>query len=249
MALLDWPMNLLGYPEHRRSRSTMVGVSHMTLHAAMRCATGMDLPTGWLGVGSSPSPVEGLSAGRPQWVALAELFVENRVANTEGLISGSTVFVSSVPADGPPPVDRSLSAWAEELHRPWVEVVDNELSYWGGLDDERIDRLLTWFLCQRPLTLDWRTTSLAAPARNPLRRGLFVHGWTRNLSQIEDGSVPLVPLWAGVHARSHLAHESMQGFPFHGQGLELSLRAGTWSLQPRPGPCPLDPETGRTVPR
>ena len=177
MPLLDWSMNIVGYPPHQRSGSAVVGVTHMSTHTALRVAEALGLYTGWLQAEGEQPQLEGIEVRDPAWVVLAELFVEQRVAYTEGVVSGSLVFGAAVPANGQPPRDRSLIAWTEAGGRPWMQIVDNENVYFGGLDEAGIDLLLSWFLCQKPLDLEWREQTLDPDAGAALRRGLFQHGW------------------------------------------------------------------------
>lgn len=249
MGLLDWSMTILGYPAHRLSGAAVVGVSHMSTHAALRFAEGIGCYTGWIVADSDQPQLEGLRAGEPTWVALAELFVEGRVANTEGVVSGSLVFASAVPASGPPPEDRSLIAWAEEGGRAWLEVRDNETAYFGGLSDAALEGLLAWFACQRPLDADWRATRFEPSLAEDLRGGLFDHGWTRNGSLVATGRRPQVELWAGVHERSVLEHHEVHRLSAVHRGLRLTLAGDTWRGAEIEGPCPLDDHTGRSVPR
>jgi hypothetical protein len=186
-AAQNWSMTILGYRRHQRSAAAVVGVSHMSTHEVMRFAETLQLYTGWLLATGSQPQLEGVRAGRPTWVALAEMFADRRIAKTEGVTSGSLVFVAAVPAQGQPPTDRPLTQWADEQRLPWVEVVDNEAAYWGGLSDAQVDRLLAWFCAQRPLELDWRESAFDAATSARLRHGLFEHGWTRNLELARPG--------------------------------------------------------------
>ncbi len=248
MALLDWPMTLIGYPAHRRCGVPVVGVSHMTTHQALRFAEATGMFTGWI-LADGPAPqVEGILPDTPTWVALAEFFVERRVAYTEGMVSGSLVFASAVPADGRPPADRSLATWAAGQGKPWVEVVDNELAYWGGLDNARMEALLRWFIASRPLDRDWRETVLEPQTASELRAGLFHTGLTRNLALTRAGRKPSVDLWGGVHHRCMLDHESLPPPSAVGNGWRLALRGTTWQARPLEGISPLDDERARITP-
>ena len=86
--------------------------------------------TGWTVVDGIQEQIDHPGEG-PQWTVLAELFVEGRVANTEGMMGGALEFVAAPQAAGEPPADRSLREWAEELGALWVHVIDNEMAYWG----------------------------------------------------------------------------------------------------------------------
>lgn len=250
MPLIDWSMTILGYREHQRSGAAVVGTSHTSLHTALRFAEGAGWYTGWIAT-DGPSPqIELVDTSAPEWVALAELFVEGRVANTEGIVGGGVIFVPTVPADGQPPADRSLIAWAEERGRPWLEVHDNETAYWGGLDEAGRERLLAWFLCRRPVELEWTETKLEPAALRVLDGGLFEHGWTRNLSLVSDGWRIKVPLWAGINGRSMLEHDrQLCQLSTSNRGSLLILKGSRWAIGAIDGDCPLDDETGRTVPR
>ena len=248
MALLDWSMSMIGYPAHRRCGVPVVGLSHMSVHAALRFAEAHGLFTGWV-VSSGPAPhLEGLRPEVPTWVALAEFFVERRVAYTEGMISGALTFVHAVPADGQPPEDRSIEAWAESLRKPWVQVIDNEVAYWGGVDDVLVDALLCWHLCERPIDKPWTQTSLEPEGAAVLRRQLFATGLTRNLSLCRNGWRTAVDLWSGVHHRCMLDHGVHPPLSSIQQGWRAQLRGDVWSVQELDGNCPLDDERGRVTP-
>lgn len=247
--MLDWSMTMLGYPAHRRGRLPVVGISHLSTHQALRLAEQLGIYTGWLVAETDQPHLENMVPGLPHWVALAELFVENRVANTTGVVSGSTVFAAAVPANGRPPSDRSLISWAEESSRPWVQIVDNEHAYWGGLSDEALDKLVLWFLNQAPLDGAWQRQSLHPQLAPQLRNGLFEHGWTRNGSLIRRGWSTTLELWGGIHERCVLDHDP--GLPL-GEvqtGLRLQLRGNKWRGEDLPGPCPLNDGSGRATPR
>jgi hypothetical protein len=250
MPLLDWSMNIVGYRPPQRSGAAVVGVTHMNTHAALRVAEELGLYTGWLHAEGQQPQLEGIEARDPVWVVLAELFVEQRIAKTEGVVSGSLTFGAAVPANGQPPRDRSLIAWTEAGRRPWMQVVDNENVYFGGLDDAGVDQLLCWFLSQRPLNQDWREVHLAEGGAAVLRRGLFEHGWSRNGDLVMTGWRPTVDLWAGVHALSPLEHDEMQRLSSLQKGVRVACKSGEWAVRPLVDEdCPLDDETGRAAPR
>ena len=241
-------MTIIGYTEHQLSGARVVGVSHMSTHAALRFAESIGLFTGWLITESEQPQLEGIQSGAPTWVALAEMFVEGRVANTEGIVSGTVIFAAAVPANGKPPRDRSMKTWAEEGGRVWIEVIDNETAYIGGLDDDGVDKLLQWFVAQLPLNLDWRETDFEDEIRSDLRSGLFEHGWTRNCSLVTSGWRTSVDLWSGVHARCVLPHDDLKHLNSQPMGVRLSLKGECWHGRTLGDACPLDVDTGRATP-
>ncbi|HYE04737.1 MAG TPA: hypothetical protein VEL07_04370 [Planctomycetota bacterium] len=247
MRAQNWSMTILGYRRHQRRAAAMVGVSNMSTHNVMRFAEALSLYTGWLHASGSQPQLEGVRAHRPTWVALAELFADRRIAMTEGVTSGSLVFVAAVPAAGQPPTDRPLAQWADEQRLPWVEVVDNEIAYWGGLDDAQSDRLMAWFCCQRPLDGDWRTTTFDPPTAARLRAGLFDHGWTRNLELVRPGKKPTCELWGGVHQACILDHRQAPVPSQVHDGVRLTLADGTWTGKDIADRCALSDETGKIV--
>jgi hypothetical protein len=246
MALLNWSMTIAGYHAHARSGSRVVGISHMSTHEALRFAENQELSTGWLLAEGSQPQLERVRQGTPVGVSLGELFAESRVVKTEGLASGSLVFTSASPARGQPPGDRSLIAWAEERHQPWVEVIDNDAAYWGGLSDPQIDRLLAWFLCRRPVEQDWRKVTVEAKTAAHLRQGLFEHGWTRNLELVKTKPRTTLELWGGVHRKCIL---DPAAFPSPTQ-VQIALRleledAQWWGRELEDRRCLLSDETGK----
>jgi len=245
MATFNWSMTMIGYPAHRRSGSPVVGVSHMSTHEVFRFAEVLDLQTGWLRAEGSQPQLERVRGGDTAWVALAELFADRRVVMTDGLASGSLVYVSALPSHGVPPADRTLSAWAVEHRRPWVEVIDNEIAYWGGLTPDQIDRLLAWFICQRPLDTDWRATRIAGPTAGRLRQGLFEHGWTRNLGLAKPGKRAQVEFWGGVHGTCILDHAALPAPARVATGIALALDGEQWEGKELPTRCPLNDDNGK----
>jgi hypothetical protein len=178
-------------------------------------------------------------------VALAEMFADRRVVMTDGIASGTLTFVAAVPATGQPPGDRALTAWADDRQLPWVEVIDNEVAYWGGLTAGQVDRLLAWFCCQRPVDQDWRAVRVAAPVAARLRAGLFEHGWTRNLALVREGKKPTVDLWGGVHGSCILDHRHL---PLPSQvhtGVRLALVGEEWTAKDLGDRCSLSDDTGK----
>ena len=247
MVLADWSMSVLGYEAHRRSGSRVVGVTHMHTHAALRLAEAMGLYTGYLQCLGQQPQIAGASDDRPMWVSLAELFVDRKVVATEGVIGGGVVFVATVPADGQPPADRSLIAWAEELGRPWLEELDNEVCYWGGLSDQALLRLLAWFAAQRAFTEPaWQELSFQPRTGGVLLRGLFDCGWTRNLALV-DKRGHQQQWWGGVHQQAALDHDTV---PSPGQvatGVRLSLSGRELRGERLDEPCPLKDDNGRLI--
>lgn len=245
MAISNWSMNVIGYPAHRRSGSPVVGVSHMSTHEVLRFAEVLQLATGWLRAEGSQPQLERVRGNDTSWVSLAELFADRRVVMTDGLASGSLVFVAARPAHGTPPADRTLAAWAVERQLTWVEVIDNEIAYWGGLKPPQVDRLLAWFLCQRPLDRDWRATRLPPPLAGRLRHGLFEHGWTRNLELVKTGKRPSVDLWGGIHATCILDHAALPAPSRVNTGFHFALAGDEWEGAELGGRCPLNDDNGK----
>lgn len=237
-------MTLAGYPPHARSGGRVVGVTHMSTFAAMRFLEAIGVAGGWLLAEGSQPQLERVRQGRPTQVGLAELIADRRVVQTEGLASGSLLFAAAPKGAVEPPGDRPLPAWAEAHGQPWVEVVDNETAYWGGLDDARINRLITWFVCQRPLEQDWRTVTLEPRTLAILRHGLLEHGWTRNLS-LAKPERGMSDLWGGVHHGSMLDHRHHPRPGAAQIGLRLRLEFGELYGKDLLERCPLDDDTGK----
>ncbi len=245
MALLNWSMSIIGYPAHARSGSRVIGVSHMSTFVVMRFLEDIGIVSGWLLAEGSQPQLERVRAGSATWVGLPELFSERRVVKTEGLASGRLMFAAAPKTSQPPPSDRPLSAWAESHQQPWVEVVDNETAYWGGLSDAHIGRLLTWFVCQRPLEHDWRKVSIEPRTLAIMRHGMLEHGWTRNLGLVKADK-GVTDLWGGVHRKCLLDHQHHPQ-PGHVQaGLRLRLEFGEIFGKDILERCPLSDETGKT---
>ena len=251
MALLDWSMSLVGYPPHRLSGVAVVGISHTPCHDALRLAQSCGFERGWLWAdGPQPHFVD-LSIDQPQWVQLDELFRQQRIAMTEGLVGGTVSFVAAAEGVEPPPAGDDVRAWAERQGQPWLLMIDNEFCRWGGLTDAHTDRLLAWFVGNRPLPVACRRWSFAASVAEQLRVGLFDHGWTRNGELVSDGRRPTVQLWGGVHGRSILDHDGTRQLSLVQRGVRLiaDAAAARWQLQRLPEDCPLDDETGRLARR
>ena len=248
MALLNWSMTVLGYPAHARSASRVVGLTHMSTHDALHFIEVQGLSTGWLQVEGSQPQLERIREGTRVDVNLPELFASSKIIQTEGVASGALTFVAADPKLGKPPGDRSLIAWAEEQRRPWLEVIDNDVAYFGGLDETQIDVLLRWFLARRPAEIDWRKTLLDPRLAARLRAGLFDHGWTRNLELVKVGRKTFCDLWGGVHRKCLLDHGNIPG-PMQVQiGLRLSCENGTWAGKDISDQrCVLNDDTGKLM--
>ncbi len=228
MALLNWSMTMVGYPAHARNASRSVGVTHMSTHEALQFFEALGLSEGWLQVEGSQPQLERIRAGTRVDVNLPELFASSKVINTEGMASGALTFVAIDPQRGKPPADRPLIAWAEAHQAAWLEVIDNDVVYLGGLDDVQFDRLLVWFLCRRPLELDWHRMRVDERAAPRLRLGLFEHGWTRNLGLVKTLRRQSCELWGGVHRKCILDHAA-QPSPNQAQvGIRMSVEGGAW---------------------
>jgi hypothetical protein len=201
------------------------------------------LVSGWLFAEGAQPQLAGVRAGAPQFVQVGQALANRMVVQTEGLASGSLVFASAGRTDGEPLSGRSLIAWAEAKNQPWVEVIDNEIAYWGGLDDRRLDRLMLWFLVQRPLDFDWQKLRWDPATAARLRHGLFEHGWTRNLELIRPTRIDL---WGGVHRTCVLEHGALP-MPSQVQNC-LRLRPDGSEVTGRDvaDRCPIDDETGKS---
>ena len=246
MALLNWSMTTIGYPAHARSASRVVGLTHMSTHDALHFIEVQGWSTGWLQVEGSQPQLERIREGTRVDVNLPELFASSRIIQTEGVASGALVFVAVDPSLGKPPVDRSLITWAEANGAPWLEVIDNDAAYFGGLSDTQIDALLAWFLSRRPADLEWRKTVIDPRLAARLRHGLFEHGWTRNLELVKAGRKVIADLWGGVH-RKCLLDQSTMGVPTAVQsGLRLTYDSGTWTGKDISDQrCVLNDDTGK----
>lgn len=242
MPNLNWSMTITGYPAHARSGTRVVGVSHMSTFTALRVAEGLGLVGGWVFLEGSQPQLTGLRAGACTPVVLSQLFSAGMVVQTEGLANGSLVFAAADPDGSEPLSGRSLIAWAEAKSVPWVEVIDNEICYWGGLDDTRLAKLLTWFLCQRPVDQDWRRVVLEPRAFGRLRHGLFDHGWTRNLELVQRDRQDL---WAGVHATCQLEHSRLPQPTRVATGIRVRLDLGEFTAKDLHERCPIYDESGR----
>jgi hypothetical protein len=245
MALLNWSMTMVGYPPHARSASRVVGLTHMSTHEALNFADNQGMASGWLLVEGSQPQLERVQEGTRVGVSLREMLSDSRVSKTEGVASGSVFFVAGDPATGKPPADRSLIAWAEERRQPWVEVIDNDAAYWGGLSDAQIERLCAWFLCRRPAEQDWRKVRIEPRLAGRLRHGLVEHGWTRNLELVKTGRRLSCDLWGGVHRRCILDHANSPAPAKVQIGLRLTLEDGQWLGKDIEQRCLLSDDTGK----
>lgn len=246
MALQDWPFSLIGYPEHQRSGVPVIGVSHLSTHTALRLAESMGISGGWLQTeGVAGACLEGAESSEPTWAELAHMFLEQRVAYTEGMVSGSLRFVASTDAHEAVPQDRELCDWAEEQGRLWIEVIDNEYAYLGNLQIEQIDRLLCWYCAQRPVDQNWREHRIDKRLAGLLRDGLFEHGWTRNGALVQVARKAQVPLWGGIHEQCILDHDQCPSLSSVGLVVNAQLSGSKWSGKAKSQACPLNDVTGR----
>lgn len=250
MALHDWSMNMLGYPAHQRNALRVVGTTHMSAHVAFRVAQQLGFDQGWLLADGEQPHIEGFEPGQVVAATLDDLFIEQRVAYTEGIVSGSVLFVEVGAQHGNPPADRDLLTWTEACDGSWMQVVDNETVFFGGLSDQQIRQLLCWFLVQRPLEAEWSDFDLDAACAQYLMTGLFTHGWTRNYSLVLTGWRPTVDLWGGIHTVSMLAADELKRLGSVQHGVRCVSKGGVWSHKRlHDEDCPLDDETGRATPR
>jgi len=240
-------MTAIGYPPHAKAGVRVVGISHMSTFAALRFCEDIGIRTGWILAEGSQHQLDQVEAGTPTWVALGKLFADARIVQTEGLASGRFIFAAATPAAGRPLADRPLTAWAEQHHQPWLEVVDNEMCLWGGLADPQLSRLLAWYVCQRPLDVDWKSVRVESRCFARLRQGLFEHGWTRNLALVNPDR-KTCDLWGGAHRTCMLDHT---GLPQPGQansGVRLRLDLGEMSASELTERCPVADDTGKLAP-
>jgi len=248
VVLLNWSMNIAGYPPHTRSASRVVGVTHMSTFAAMRFLEDLGIVNGWLLAEGTQPQLERVRAGQATQVGLKEMFSERRVVNSEGLASGTVMFAASPRSAEPPPTDRSLAMWAESRSQPWMEMVDNETAYLGGLEDAHLDRLLAWFLNQRPIDQDWRKMRIDRKTLALLRHGLFEHGWTRNLGLVKPDR-QITDLWGGIHRHASLEIRHHPRPTTVQVGLRLRQEFGEIFSRDILERCPLDDDNGKTTPR
>jgi hypothetical protein len=242
MATVNWSMTAAGYPAHSRSGTRVAGISHMSTFAAMRFAEAIGLNQGWLFAEGAQPQLDGVRTGAPTHVWLNQMLDSRMVVQTEGLAAGTLVFAAGAAGEGQPLSGRSLIAWAEAKNQPWLEVIDNEVAYWGGLDDARLTRLLSWFLTTRTHTGDWRKIAIEPRVAGRLRHGLFDHGWTRNIGLSNDDRVDL---WGGVAANCPLAHDYHPTPGKVSAGVRLKLSLGEFTGRELSERCPINDETGK----
>ncbi len=247
MPSVNWSVTAIGHPPHAKAGVRVVAVSHMSTFAALRFCEDIGIRTGWMLAEGAQTQLDQLDAGAPTWVALSKLFADARIVPTEGLASGRLIFAAATPATGRPTADRPLTAWAEQHHQPWLEVIDNEICQWGGLSDPQLSQLLAWFVCQRPLEVDWKGVRVESRCFARLRLGLFEHGWTRNLALVRADR-KTVDMWGGVHRTCLLEHA---GKPLPCQtnaGVRLRIDLGELGASELTERCPIADDTGKLAP-
>jgi len=244
MPLLDWSSSLIGYREHQLRASRVLGVHPSTIHGALRLAEELQLYTGWMQADAAPAHVVGLTDTSPNWSILAELFVERRVALTEGPVGGEVVFVATAPAHGEPPRDQGLLSWAEQLGQPWLQVIDNEMAFWGHLQPWQEQVVLRWFLEQVPLPSQ-RHRQVEHGLAEELLGAACQHGLTRNASQVQDQQQAL---WAGIHDDCPLPHRHCPLLSQVDQGWRIQREDTRWCRDQLLEGCKLDDRRGRCKP-
>ncbi|MFW5828955.1 MAG: hypothetical protein ACOCXA_01725 [Planctomycetota bacterium] len=245
MPLLDYATSLIGYPEHELRASQVLACSHCTVHEALRLAEHMGLFTGWILADAAPAQLVGMPGRQPRWAVLATLFVERRVAFTEGPVGGEMRFVAATQAQGEPPSDQDLITWAESAGRPWLRAIDNEIVFWGGLDPHQQRLVLRWFLQQAPLQQD-TAIGIEAAAADALLATCHRHGLTRNAALV-DADAGRQQLWAGRHEECPLPPVSRPLLSQVDQGFLLQCQDQSWGLVEQMEDCPLDDHRGRRV--
>lgn len=245
MPLLDWATTIVGFPAHHRSAVPVVALSHMACHEGLRVAERLGWFTGWIAIDQEQPLLEGVPIGKPSWVALASLFVDGRIGETQGMVGGTVRFVPAAPAHGEPPAGADLFEWANSLGRPWLELTDNEQAQWGGLTQTEIEAVLRFFVCTRPLDLDWTTCELDPASADLLRAGLFEHGWTRNGELVSSKEQVL---WGGLPHRGALDGTQIHILSVIQRGLRVKHDSTRWRAVPAAGHCPLDDASGRRAP-
>lgn len=246
MAVANWSMSALGFPAHARATAPVVAVTHMSTFLAMRFAEKLGLATGWLQAQGDQPQLDRLTVERPTWVALTDLFAQSRVVATEGLASGRLVLAAAA-TTGQQPDGRPLEVWAAASGLPWIEIVDNEVCYWGGLDDKRIERLLTWFALQRLADTEWPRTTIDRRLGSRLRHGLFDHGWTRCLALVRPERKS-TDLWGGLHRTCLIRDHGAPALSQVQSGVRVRLDLGELIGSELTETCPLADETGKLVP-
>jgi hypothetical protein len=246
MALLNWSMTMVGYSAHARNASRVIGLSHMSTHDALHFLEVHGMTTGWLQVEGSQPQLERIREGTRVDVNLPELFASSQIVQTEGVASGALTYVVADPASGKPPGDRSLITYAEERQAIWLEVIDNDLSYFGGLNDTLIEQLILWFLSRRPADLPWRKTTIDPRLFARLKTGLFDHGWTRNLELVKAGKKTTCDLWGGVHRKCLLDHGHANSPAALQTGMRLMCENNNWTGKDISDQrCLLNDDTGK----
>ncbi len=247
MPSTDWSMSLLGYERHTRSGSAVIGVTHVSTHDVLVVANAIGMQSGWIWCDEMAAQVEDLPSDRPTWAPLTKIFAEQRVINTEGMVGGLFTFVHA--QENPEPkADRNPIEWAEDGGRAWVEIVDNEMAYWGGLDEEQQQKLIQWFCSRRPLDGQWRDREVDAKAWEQIKSGLFKHGWTRNCELVTDGRKFKQEWWAGIHDKCALENDKDRHLTRLNQGLLLRVQGQSWVHEGLDDQCPLDDVHGRLHP-
>lgn len=246
MAVANWSMSVLGFPAHARAVVPVVAVTHMSTFLAMRFAEKVGLATGWMQAEGDHPQLDRLSVERPTWVALPDLFSQSRIVATEGLAPGRLVLAAAT-TTGQQPDARPLAEWAAAHGLPWIEIVDNEVCYWGGLDDKRTERLLAWFILQRQNDGDWARCAVDRRLSARLRQGLFEHGWTRCLA-LARPERRATDLWGGLHRTSLIRGHAAPALSQVQSGLRIRLDLGELIGSELTETCPLADETGKLVP-
>lgn len=247
MPSTDWSMSALGYDRHTKSGVEVVGITHVSTYDALVVANAIGLEGGWIWCDEMAAQVEGLPSDRPTWAPITKLFAEQRVINTEGLVGGVLTFVHA-PESPAPDANRNPQEWAEDHKCPWIEVIDNELAYWGGLNDDQQRLLLSWFCSRRPLDGQWQERQISAEAWTFIKGGLYRHGWTRNCELVNDGRKLKQEWWAGLHQQTALEHQSLAPLSAKNTGVLLRVQGPLWQASALDEQCPLDDVYGRLHP-
>lgn len=249
MPSTDWSMSILGYARHTRNGSAVIGVTHVSTHDALRVANAIGMQSGLIWCDDMAAQVEHLPADRPTWAPITRLFADQRVINTEGMVGGVLTFVHSQKEVHPQlDADRSPTEWAEDQGQAWIEIVDNEMAYWGGLDEEQQCRLVSWFCSRRPLDGAWEDRPIHPDSWPLIKNGLYSHGWTRNCDLVAEGRKRKQEWWAGLHQKSALEHKQAPALSALNQGLLLRVQGQQWVAEAVDDICPLDDKHGRLHP-
>ncbi|NRA36763.1 MAG: hypothetical protein HRU15_01370 [Planctomycetes bacterium] len=247
MPITDWSMTILGYQKHIYSGSEVIGVSHISTHDALVIADAVGMHNGWIWCDEMAAQLEDLPSDRPTWNKLSDLFEEERVIKTEGMVGGLLSF-AAVAEDLSPKADRQPREWAEDNSAPWLESIDNEMAFFGGLSEDQQRKLMLWFLCRRPLNGQWQEMSLDDVTWADLRKGLFHGGWSRNCNLVEDGRRVRQELWCGVHENCALDIADRPRLSLVNSGLKLRSHNHAWAIESREDKCPLDDDYARLFP-